>query len=602
MLNRTTQAEVGFLLREKDAIVDRWIERVKQQVNSRFFAGAGMDRAFISQFFAELVDAVDKNLYRNLNKTFDALVQHERRNGYTVKDAKAFLFSVIPAAVEVLEEKHRAASTFELVLQRLRAVEGSLRGVYSERAARGLLEAVKRNRAEIAARWVDELPTPIISTHFAVIATDDRSRFVAGLLEIYEALLRGEEQETVTAEDGVKRTRLDQFLATTIDFYEPKGFLISDLLRAVTHLSRLLEPHLAREYAAQFIEYRIAWLSLQDALDTLALRFAAEYNERGMKNYYNEVSIMLHRIKNKLTACPTTLQTLLMIPFEGPGAEDMPAGDPLIVTVEEGKLLTEAVALRQPVLDAVNELLASTAATPDLTALRAAAEPYAAWLAVHGAALANGEFKLDPSSQEMVHELLLMAYDGGNMTTELTRELQLRQNELYQREPPKHKEIDLYSLVKHAYDECVVEATSRNQSFEFEGQDEGVYVVGVENELKRPFVQIIENGLKYTPDGGVILVKVWSDNGHARFFVKDSGIGIPPGEENLVFGLCERCSNAKDFNKNGTGTGLYNDRKVILHHNGDVWVVSDGVGKGSTFHIKLPIFRRTTTPVELVAD
>jgi signal transduction histidine kinase len=297
-----------------------------------------------------------------------------------------------------------------------------------------------------------------------------------------------------------------------------------------------------------------------------------------------------------------------MIPMEtdDPSLE-VTAGDPLIITVEESQLLMEYGDHRRAVIDATNDFVQAVAdpaqlgdatAQAKFAAIRAAWGSYAAFLAANKAQISNAEFKLDSSNMEMIHELLLMAYDGGNMTTELTRELQLRQNELYQREPPKHKEIDFFAMVKRSFDECAVEAATKNQEFDFEGADEGIYVFGVENELKRPFVQIIENAIKYTPEGGAVKVSVCSEDrqdashGHVRFSVKDNGIGIPPGEENLVFGLCERCSNAKDFNKNGTGTGLYNDRKVILHHNGDVRVESEGVGKGSTFHIKLPIYRR----------
>ena len=89
-----------------------------------------------------------------------------------------------------------------------------------------------------------------------------------------------------------------------------------------------------------------------------------------------------------------------------------------------------------------------------------------------------------------------------------------------------------------------------------------------------------------------------ADGDYVTVAVQDSGIGIPKGEENLVFGLCERCSNAKEYNKDGSGTGLYNDRKTILQHNGDMWVESDGEGHGSTFHIRLPVFDGNGVPQE----
>jgi signal transduction histidine kinase len=204
-------------------------------------------------------------------------------------------------------------------------------------------------------------------------------------------------------------------------------------------------------------------------------------------------------------------------------------------------------------------------------------------------AIENARFKVDPGMVETVNELLHIVYEGGRYTTELARELQIRQNELYQREPPKRKELDIYDLVRRAYQESVAESQSREQTYELIAEDRGVKVFGVENELKRPFIQIIENAIKYTPVGGKVTVRLEYEPSHILFSVQDTGIGIPPGEEEQVFGLCERCSNAKDFNKAGTGTGLFNDRKIILHHNGQIWVKSAGLNQGSTFFIRIPI-------------
>ena len=75
----------------------------------------------------------------------------------------------------------------------------------------------------------------------------------------------------------------------------------------------------------------------------------------------------------------------------------------------------------------------------------------------------------------------------------------------------------------------------------------------------------------------------------------DDFIGIPPGEEEQVFSLCERCSNAKDFAA-GTGTGLYHDRTTVMHHNGEMWCESPGLNQGSVFYVRLPIHRDGVDP------
>jgi signal transduction histidine kinase len=102
---------------------------------------------------------------------------------------------------------------------------------------------------------------------------------------------------------------------------------------------------------------------------------------------------------------------------------------------------------------------------------------------------------------------------------------------------------------------------------------------------------LIQNGQKYSPDGGEITVRLWSepgeDGGVARISVEDRGIGIPAQDLPHVFDRFRRAGNIDDRRFAGMGLGLYICRMIAEQHGGRIWVESQ-VGAGSTFHVAVP--------------
>ncbi len=99
---------------------------------------------------------------------------------------------------------------------------------------------------------------------------------------------------------------------------------------------------------------------------------------------------------------------------------------------------------------------------------------------------------------------------------------------------------------------------------------------------------LIENAIKYSPDGGEIRVRVWSEDGQARLSVSDRGIGIPAADIDHVFGRFKRAANVQDRPFAGMGLGLFICQQVVREHGGRIWVTSEE-GHGTTFHVALPI-------------
>jgi signal transduction histidine kinase len=99
---------------------------------------------------------------------------------------------------------------------------------------------------------------------------------------------------------------------------------------------------------------------------------------------------------------------------------------------------------------------------------------------------------------------------------------------------------------------------------------------------------LIENAQKYSPEATPVDLTVWQQDGEARIAVRDRGIGIPPSDLPRIFERFSRASNVDDRKFHGMGLGLYICRGIVEEHGGRIWAESE-LGKGSTFHVALPL-------------
>jgi signal transduction histidine kinase len=95
---------------------------------------------------------------------------------------------------------------------------------------------------------------------------------------------------------------------------------------------------------------------------------------------------------------------------------------------------------------------------------------------------------------------------------------------------------------------------------------------------------LVGNGVRHTPEGGEVAVRVKRVGVHARFEVKDTGEGIPPEEQARIF---EKFYRAPGAPAGGAGLGLSIARDIVQAHGGEIGVVS-AKGQGSTFWFTLP--------------
>ena len=97
---------------------------------------------------------------------------------------------------------------------------------------------------------------------------------------------------------------------------------------------------------------------------------------------------------------------------------------------------------------------------------------------------------------------------------------------------------------------------------------------------------LLENAIKFCGAGNTpeILVSAELQDNKVLCRVRDNGIGIDPRYQDMVFGLFDRL----EVSVEGTGIGLALVKRIIEIHNGEIWIESDGVGRGALFCFTLP--------------
>lgn len=160
--------------------------------------------------------------------------------------------------------------------------------------------------------------------------------------------------------------------------------------------------------------------------------------------------------------------------------------------------------------------------------------------------------------------------------------------------------VVLKSMIYSVIDSLSRFDPSRDLRFEFDGMDGLPVLYGDEKRLHQAFWNVVSNAIKYTPDGGRIRVSGRSVQDAVHLLVQDSGVGIPPGEQERIFDQFYVLENTSlhhssktAFKGGGLGLGLTVARGIIETHGGRIWVESEGYDEeqlpGSTFHILLPV-------------
>jgi signal transduction histidine kinase len=149
------------------------------------------------------------------------------------------------------------------------------------------------------------------------------------------------------------------------------------------------------------------------------------------------------------------------------------------------------------------------------------------------------------------------------------------------------KEVVLNETISKVIELVQTSAEEKGLELEVEIAAEPLVLVGIEDGLERVFMNLVSNAVKYTPAGGSVAVRAWSEDDYIKVKVSDTGIGIPEEALPRIFDEFYRAKNAKAVEKEGTGLGLAIAKDVVEQHGGQISVEST-VGQGSTFYVILP--------------
>jgi heavy metal sensor kinase len=148
--------------------------------------------------------------------------------------------------------------------------------------------------------------------------------------------------------------------------------------------------------------------------------------------------------------------------------------------------------------------------------------------------------------------------------------------------------VHLIGLLAGAIDGLRPLADAKGVTLRIDPDDSAPVVVGDPDGLLRAFANLVENGVKYTPPGGSVVVRVSTAVGAVRVEVTDTGEGIPPEHLPRVFDRFYRVDKARSRSQGGAGLGLSIARGVITDHGGEIGLASVA-GRGTTATVLLPL-------------
>lgn len=146
--------------------------------------------------------------------------------------------------------------------------------------------------------------------------------------------------------------------------------------------------------------------------------------------------------------------------------------------------------------------------------------------------------------------------------------------------------VDLVPLVR----EQIEQAQVRTQKHQIVLKADETELLGTWDRatLGQVVSNLLDNAIRYSPDGGEVEVVLRREGDEARLSVTDHGIGIRPEAMEKLFKSYFRDEAAARVTGEGLGIGLYFSHQVVVAHGGRMWVESE-VGNGSTFHVALPL-------------
>ncbi|WP_127494957.1 two-component system histidine kinase PnpS [Paenibacillus glycanilyticus] len=195
------------------------------------------------------------------------------------------------------------------------------------------------------------------------------------------------------------------------------------------------------------------------------------------------------------------------------------------------------------------------------------------------------------NDEETARSFLQIIYDESDRLNRLIGDILALSKIESKRVPLYFSPVEMDSFMTKTVTMMEPEAAKKSIKLQLE-MEHGLYVEADEDRLRQIMMNVIANGVNYTPEGGKVSVHIESiDEDHIRIQISDTGIGIPKKDLPRIFERFYRVDKARSRSSGGTGLGLSIVKHLVELHKGTIAVTS-AVGVGSTFVIELPVLQQ----------
>ena len=145
----------------------------------------------------------------------------------------------------------------------------------------------------------------------------------------------------------------------------------------------------------------------------------------------------------------------------------------------------------------------------------------------------------------------------------------------------------LYNVFKEVYEMISYIASSKHIKIYYNFEDENVAIQAYGDYIKQLFLNLVDNAIKYTPEGGTVIINQFTRNNEITIEVIDNGVGIPKEDQDKIFQRFYRVDKARSRSVGGTGLGLAITKHIVNSLQGNISVESK-LGEGSKFIVTIP--------------
>lgn len=150
------------------------------------------------------------------------------------------------------------------------------------------------------------------------------------------------------------------------------------------------------------------------------------------------------------------------------------------------------------------------------------------------------------------------------------------------------RKISIQDVLNFASDEIMYPAARRSMELTYAFRDDPIYVNVDQEKTTLAFVNLLNNAIRFSPEGSQIVIGVTEQGDDVLAWVQDRGNGIPADKLQKVFEEFYQIEPPNTRSYGGLGIGLTIAKGIIEIQGGKIWAESEGTGKGSTFKVTLP--------------